>query len=94
MSSQIKTIKDHAVQNKRVLLRVDFNVSLDKEGSIADDAKMKETLPTIHLLLKEKNKLIIISHLGRPASANASAGKQRLFAARHHRHWSLAISPA
>ena len=75
MSSQIKTIKDHAVQNKRVLLRVDFNVSLDEEGSIADDAKMKETLPTIHLLLKEKNKLIIISHLGRPASANASAGK-------------------
>jgi phosphoglycerate kinase len=50
-----------------VLLRVDFNVALHGgKISIADDARIRQTLPTIKTLLNNKNRLIIISHLGRP----------------------------
>lgn len=57
---QLKNAKD-----KRVLLRVDFNVPIDKTG-VTDDTRIRECLPTIKYLLKKKTKLIIITHLGRP----------------------------
>ncbi len=53
------------IRNKRVLLRVDFNVSM-KGNRITDDARIRAALPTIKKLLKDENKLIIVSHLGRP----------------------------
>lgn len=53
------------IKNKRVLLRVDFNVSM-KGNRITDDERIRSTLPTISKLLKDHNKLIIVSHLGRP----------------------------
>jgi phosphoglycerate kinase len=53
------------IKHKRVLLRVDFNVSM-KENKITDDERVKKTLPTIQKLLKDENKIILISHLGRP----------------------------
>ena len=53
------------IRHKKVLLRVDFNVSM-KGNKITDDARIKATIPTIKKLLAEDNKLIIISHLGRP----------------------------
>ncbi len=53
------------IKHKRVLLRVDFNVSM-KGNKITDDERIRATLPTISKLLKDNNKLIIISHLGRP----------------------------
>ncbi len=53
------------IKNKKVLLRVDFNVSM-KGTHITDDARIRAVLPTIKKLLKDSNKLIIISHLGRP----------------------------
>lgn len=57
---------DHAhIKNKRVLLRVDFNVTL-KGNRIVDDERIRATLPTIKKLLSNHNKLIIVSHLGRP----------------------------
>ncbi len=52
------------IQNKKILLRVDFNVPLTKH-KITDDKRIRQTLPTIKKLYKE-NKVIIISHLGRP----------------------------
>lgn len=62
---QIPSIKDHDISHKRVLLRADFNVSL-KDNKITDDTRIKQVLPTIELLLKHHNRLIIMAHLGRP----------------------------
>lgn len=60
-----KTIKDINVKDKKVLLRVDFNVPV-KGGKITDDNRIKESVPTIKYLLENGAKLIVVSHLGRP----------------------------
>lgn len=62
----IQYIDQAQITNQRVLLRVDFNVSLNPNYTIADDARIQQALPTIKYLLKQKNKIIIISHLDRP----------------------------
>ena len=54
------------LKNKRIILRLDLNESVDKSGNLLDDFRIKAALPTIQSLLGHGNKLIIISHLGRP----------------------------
>ncbi len=62
----IKTIRDKKISGRKVLVRVDFNVSLLDGISIADDARIRQTIPTLLYLLKNNNKLILVSHLDRP----------------------------
>jgi phosphoglycerate kinase len=61
------SIRDLDLNNKRVLIRVDFNVPLDADTQeILDHTRIKETLPTIEYALRHHAKVILASHLGRP----------------------------
>src|SRR5882672_5925389 len=60
-----KTIHDIDVENKRVLLRADYNVPV-ANGAITNDFRIKQSLPTVQALLQKNAKLVILSHLGRP----------------------------
>lgn len=62
----IKYIDEVTIENKRVLLRADFDVSLNPDATIANDARIKQNIPTIQHLLKNGNRVICVAKLGRP----------------------------
>jgi phosphoglycerate kinase len=76
------SIRDLDLTDKRVFIRVDFNVPLSKEGTITDDTRIRETIPTIEYALRRKAKVILAAHLGRPKGKNVESMSLRPVVAR------------
>ena len=62
----IKDLNENQLVDKRVLVRVDFNVPINEELEITDDTRIKASLPTIKYLASHRAKVVLMSHLGRP----------------------------
>lgn len=60
------SIREIEVDNKKVLMRVDYNVPFTSDGQVSDDTRIKATIPTIEYLLHKNASIILLSHLGRP----------------------------
>lgn len=70
--NKITFIDEADIRDKTVLLRVDFNVSLNPDHTIANDERIQRALPTIKYLLERNNRLVLLSHLGRPKGVDQS----------------------
>ncbi len=62
----MKTLDDLDLKGKRVFMRVDFNVPLDKQRRVKDDFRIRAVLPSVHRVIDSGGRLILASHLGRP----------------------------
>jgi phosphoglycerate kinase len=74
----MKTINDIKFSGKKALIRVDFNVPLDKSFKVTDDNRIRATIPTLKKILKDGGSCILMSHLGRP-----KGGPEEKFSLKH-----------
>ena len=74
----MKTINDYSFANKKVLVRVDFNVPLNEKFEVTDQTRLKAAVPTIKKILSDGGNPILMSHLGRPKT-----GPEKKFSLKH-----------
>ena len=74
----MKSINDINFKGKRALIRVDFNVPLDKSFNVTDDNRIRATIPTIKKILNDGGSCVLMSHLGRPKE-----GPEEKYSLRH-----------
>lgn len=67
-----QTVRDVDVERQTVLVRVDYNIPMNKDGTIADDLRIRASLPTLRYLLENQCRLVLISHMGRPEGRDQS----------------------
>jgi len=89
-----KSVKDIDVINKKVLLRVDFNVPLNEHGEITSDTQIRAAIPTIRYLMNNGCRIILCSHLGRPAGIRIKTLSMRVTAKRLSRLISQSVQLA
>lgn len=77
------SISDTSFKDRKVLLRVDFNVPVDEHKNITDDTRMRESLPTIQKLLSDGAAVILMAHFGRPKLGGFEADLSLAPVARH-----------
>lgn len=74
----MKTVNDINFKGKKALIRVDFNVPLDKDFNVTDDNRIRATIPTLRKILNDGGSCILMSHLGRP-----KAGPEEKYSLKH-----------
>ncbi len=62
LMQEAKSIRDITIKDQRVLIRVDFNVPMDKDFNISDDTRMREALPTINYCIDNEAQSIVLQH--------------------------------
>jgi phosphoglycerate kinase len=61
-----RTVREYDLHAKRVLVRADYNVSIDESGRVVEDYRLSQSLPTLQYLLEQACSIVIVSHMGRP----------------------------